>query len=305
MKKINRDAIIQSSILGSTIILMIRGLIDGKINQYVHPRFNLVLWISVIILGLFIISMLWDKRTGSHNTNYQRYVIYLFPLLLAVIFVPAVSGKSEVVLADNFFKGDKNIDKKMNDQRKEEGKKDEINNIDTGDENSMSRDTEYSNVDDYLQETQGQQNNPITPKIQDQKQETEISGVYHKNKADGYYVIEEDSFVNWFMAMYDHPDDFKGEKYQFLAQVFSMDDLQNNQFLAGRNFMVCCAADLVGYGLICNYENRKELKENQWIIVKATISTSDYQGSKVPILIDAFIDKTKAPKNEYIYYNTY
>jgi Predicted membrane protein len=250
--------------------------------------------------------MLWDKRRGSHNTNYQRYVIYFFPLLLAVIFIPSVSGKSEVVLADSFFSGYKNnIDKKVNNQSKEEKENGQISNTSSGNDQTEPKDIEYSNVDDYLQATQDQQENPVTPKVQEQKEETEISSAYHKSKVDGYYIIDENSFADWFMDLYDHPDDFTGEKYQFLAQVFSMDDIKANQFLAGRNFMVCCAADLVGYGLICNYDDRKELKENQWIIVKATISKCSYQGSTVPMLVDALIQKTKAPKNEYIYYNNY
>ncbi|MGB8452565.1 MAG: hypothetical protein WCD89_09540 [Anaerocolumna sp.] len=46
----------------------------------------------------------------------------------------------------------------------------------------------------------------------------------------GCYVIDDDTFANWFMDLYDHPDDFAGEKYQFLAQVYSMDDLKEDQF---------------------------------------------------------------------------
>ncbi|MGB8452566.1 MAG: hypothetical protein WCD89_09545 [Anaerocolumna sp.] len=54
---------------------------------------------------------------------------------------------------------------------------------------------------------------------------------------------------------------------------------------------------------MCESDMRSELKEDQWITVTATISKCIYEGSEVPLLKDAVIKKTKAPKDEYIYYN--
>ena len=69
--------------------------------------------------------------------------------------------------------------------------------------------------------------------------------------------------------------------------------------------MVCCAADLAGYGLICEYDNRSELKDNEWIIVTGTIKKGSYQGADIPILTEVKIEKAEAPKEEYIYYDYY
>ena len=291
MKKINRDAISQIIILGVTIFLILYGLVSKTMNKYVHPRFNIGLWLSVLVLLIFLISIMRDNTQGRHNSSYQRYLIYLLPLVVALLFKPVAISNTEMVLADRLS----SEDKKESKEREQMGQ-DEAN---------------YSNVDEYLRATNEQQENQDssgqqeTSKQQDGGKAADASDIYQAKEAGGYYIIGDDEFADWFMDLYEHTDDFIGEKYQFLAQVFTMDDLSENQFLAGRNFMVCCAADLVGYGLICESDIRKELQENQWIIVKATISECEYEENEVPMLVDTEIEATEAPKVEYIYYNSY
>lgn len=282
MRKPDFEKIIQFVILIITVILLIIGLISGKINKYVHPRFNIGLWISIIILVIFVVSIISDRRKAGHNISYQHYLVYLVPLVFAIAFQPAVISKTDVVLAD--------VSEASSDKQTE---------------TEPTGEAQYSSVDEYLQDTQNQQEVSVTPEGQEKTDKADASEPYKTTETDGYYVINDDVFADWFMDLYDHTEDFVGEKYQFLAQVFPMEGLKENQFLAGRDFMVCCAADLVGYGLICESDRKSELEENQWIIVKATIGEGEYEGSKVPKLINAEIEKTKAPKVEYIYYNSY
>lgn len=323
MRKTNHVTIIQSILLILTVVLIAYGLISGKINKYVHPRFNIGLWLSIIVLLIFIISMLMDKKKGRHNISYQHYLVYLMPLIFAIAFQPVASGNTDVVLADSITSSDNksitssDYNGSDSDNAAEQSyDQTDSSQTDTGYSDSAngqdsSGKTEYSNVEEYLQDTQdqqdvlNQQDAQVTPEEQKDSKVTDTSDVYQTNEIKGYYVIDDDIFADWFMDLYDHTDDFAGEKYQFLAQVFSMEDLKENQFLAGRNFMVCCAADLVGYGLICDSDIRSELQENQWIVVKATISKCEYEGTEVPLLIDAEIENAEAPKVEYIYYNSY
>ena len=310
MKKINLETIIQFIFLMMTIILLIFGLTSGKINKYIHPRFNFGLWLSIIILLLFVISLLLDRRPGRHNINYQHNLVYLVPIILVIIFQPNVNGKTDVVFANSATSA-KNVERENSNKKQstnETSNSEDTFNSDSGTEPETSTDNPYSNVDEYLQDTQIQQdtvNSENTPELQESNSVTDGSDAYQMNKVNGYYVIDDATFADWFMDLYDHLDDFVGEKYQFVAQVFPMEGLKENQFLAGRDFMVCCAADLAGYGLICDNDTGSELKENQWIIVSATISKCEYEDTEVPMLIDADIKKTKAPKVEYIYYNSY
>ncbi|HEX3021676.1 MAG TPA: hypothetical protein VHP81_04705, partial [Lachnospiraceae bacterium] len=114
---------------------------------------------------------------------------------------------------------------------------------------------------------------------------------------------KDDIFSDWFFDVHDNLDAFLGKRYQYLAQVFSIDGLEENQFLAGRSFMVCCAADLEGYGILCESDIRSEFKDEDWIMVTGTLDQYEYEGSMLPKLINITIEKAKAPEVEYIYYN--
>lgn len=327
MKKTNWETIIQTIVLVLAAILLGYGLISGKVNKYVHPRFNIGLWISIIVLLFFAVSILFDIKKGRHNINIKQYIVYLIPLIFAIAFPPIATGNTEMVLADSITSSNADINYSQSEtagdteqnNNQSGNSQDEQNqySVEEDDNQTSYNDTQYSNVDEYLQDTedtedtqdtQDTKENQDTQDNQESKdvnKKTDTSDVYHTNEANGSYVIDDDVFADWFMDLYDHLDDFVGERYQFLAQVYSMDDLKENQFLAGRNFMICCAADLVGYGLICDSDMRSELKENEWITVTATISKCEYDGSEVPMLKEAVITKAKAPKVEYIYYNNY
>lgn len=88
---------------------------------------------------------------------------------------------------------------------------------------------------------------------------------YSQYEVDGVLVINDDIFADWYGDVYDNLDDFIGKKCKYLAQLYSMEDFKANQFLAGRYFMVCCAADLVGYGIVCESDIRSELTDEEWI----------------------------------------
>jgi putative membrane protein len=312
-KKTNKETISQFIILVVTAILLLYGMISGKITQFVHPRFRIVLWISIFVLILFAFSVLLDRKKGRHNINLQQYIIYVIPLLLALVFPPISTGRADIVLADSIapansaenYNQSNNDDSTIQDtnQSNENTQSEEQDGSgyseEWDDSQTTSDNSEYSDVDEYLNATQETQDSV------DVKKESDASLAYNTNKVNGSYVIDDDVYADWIMDIYDHPDDFIGKKYQYVAQVFSMDGLEDNQFLAGRYFMVCCAADLVGYGVICDSDTRSKLKEDQWINVTGTISKCEYEGTEVPIMKDAVITDAEAPKDEYIYYNNY
>lgn len=354
MKKVNMESIVQSVILIITAILLAYGLRNGRINQYVHPRFNIGLLISILVLLLFVISIISDKKKSRHNINLKQYTLFIIPLICAIAFPPITTSKPSIVLADsmgvkNTGRNDIQIEKNnVNNQSYDQLENSQVIQEDEDSEESnnigaSSDETQYSSVDDYLQKTQNSQDtnnikdtnnindtndtndtqennntqenndtqeNMNTQDIQDnqeskdEKKKDAVTESYHIKKLNGSYIIKDDIFADWYLDLYNHLDNFVGERYQFLAQVYSMDGLKDNQFLVGRNFMICCAVDLMQYGIICESDRRSELKDNQWITVTATISKYNYEGSKVPVLKDVIIKKAKKPKVEYIYYNS-
>ena len=59
-------------------------------------------------------------------------------------------------------------------------------------------------------------------------------------------------------------------------------DTSETEFIPARLLMVCCAADLVPYGLVCRYDKISELENGTWLTVTGTLAVRDYRGSPEP-----------------------
>lgn len=277
MKRVNLEKLIQIIILSLTIYFIFVGLISRNINKYVNPKFNILLWISLIIFILFIISFLLDQRSSRHNINLSSSVIYLLPILAAILFQPGTSGREATdILYPNINQSEVNS---SNEENGLEVNLDELNNLNAGNSNPSNQ------IEQNTQEV------------------SNVSEKYNGKQEEGYYIIDDNIFSEWFMDVNYNMNEFVGKKYEYIAQVFTMEDLNENQFLAGRYFMTCCAADLTGYGIICESDSVEELKKEEFIRVKGTISKVKYNGIEVPVLVDTYIEKVKAPAQEYIYTN--
>lgn len=280
-RKKNTEAIIQFIILISMAILLIYAMVSGNVNYYIHPRFYIGIWFSIVILIMFALSLISKIEKARHNVNVRHYIIFAIPLVASVLF--PVTG----VVGNNMTMAGSNIASSANEDSYSDGE--------------MSPNYDYTNYpDEIANDSETLQNN--TQDTTENEVVEDVCQKYSSYEADGVMVITDDIFAAWYCDVYDYVDDFEGKKCQYLAQVYSMDDFKENQFLAGRYFMVCCAADLVGYGILCESDIRSELVDEQWITVTGTIAEYQYNGNSVPMLTDVTITKAEAPEDEYIYY---
>lgn len=294
----NIEAIVQILILIAIACLLIAVMISKKVNYYVHPRFYLGIWISIVVLILFAISLISKVKKARHNVNVRHYMIFAIPLVAALLFPATGVNSKDMTLANS------NITASNSDQKNINNETDIALMNDTTSETYTEEDIEdeESSSDDagVTASTQETQDTNST-----EEEASEISEKYAQYEVDGVMVINDDIFADWYCDVYDNLDDFKGKKCKYLAQVYSMEDFKENQFLAGRYFMVCCAADLVGYGITCESDIRSELMDEDWITVEGTIDEYEYNGYMVPLLTDVTITKAEAPEVTYIYYNNY
>lgn len=280
-------------------------LISGKITYYVHPRYLYGIWGAVVALLVFACSMMGELRRGRHNSNLKPYFLYLLPVVLAILF-PAVEGGNGNVAIAQSSKGAESLYGKNASDTTDSKTEDSAWNTDGA---STDGDAQGSNGDSA---SDVQDSEEITGDSADNSSgeaanadEKDRSLKYKNKTGDGAILISDEDFGCWYFELFDFLKDFKGKRYQYTAQVFHMEDLKANQFLAGRYVMTCCALDLMGYGIITESDKSSSFKENVWITVTGTIGESEYKGSKVPCLKDVVIKKTKAPKEEYVYYYYY
>jgi putative membrane protein len=84
-KNINLEALLRLIIIFGMAIIIFKALITGEIRNYVHPRINIYLWISIftlIIIGIFMLPSLFKPK---HATYIFPYLIILFPIITACI----------------------------------------------------------------------------------------------------------------------------------------------------------------------------------------------------------------------------
>ena len=66
--------------------------------------------------------------------------------------------------------------------------------------------------------------------------------------------------------------------------------------------MTCCAEDMTFLGFPCKYDGAGQLKNKQWVKVKATVHREywkDFEGEG-PVLHAISVEPCKAPKEEII-----
>lgn len=282
----NIDNICKIVILLALAGLLLYELISGKIYYYVHPRYLPGLWLSVAVLVIFAISLLMERKRGRHNSSVSQYGLYAVPIVLALLFPVIQGGNGNIAIAQSSIGRDINNNTNAGQELSEEEDSSTDAEVTEADTNDAEEEIDSFGNTEIVQ--------PAEPEDKSQK--------YAVKAENGAVLISDEEYAAWYYDLYDYLDDFKGKRYQFTAQVFPLEGLKENQFLAGRYIMTCCAVDLTGYGLISESDLAGGFKENEWLTVTGTIGEYEYNGMKVPYLTDIEVEKATAPKEEYVYY---
>ena len=265
--KMNIEVLFQLIILLGCASLLAIALISGNIKHYVHPRFTVYLWISVgalVIIGLFLLPNLFKPKHSIHLTP---YVILLIPMLTAFT-LPAKAVNNQTV--------------------------------------SFGNKTSQLDTSSPVETTQAKENavteQPITTKATTEPPlvTTVPSDITYLGNMQ---IISDDGYAKWYTEGYDNPKSYDGKNVQFKAKIFHFDGAVENEFVPGRLCMLCCAADASPCGFLCRSDEIKNFKENDWVIVTATIKVEDYKGETMPVLYASSLSATTPPEDEYIYFN--
>ncbi len=119
-------------------------------------------------------------------------------------------------------------------------------------------------------------------------------------KADVVKIPPEDYGI-WYIDCMDKPERYDGRVVEFTAMVLKAPEFPKNCFVPGRMAMTCCAADMSFLGYLCKSKDTGELKNRQWIDVKARIGYEEQEeyGGVGPVLYASSI-KPADPINEVV-----
>lgn len=119
-----------------------------------------------------------------------------------------------------------------------------------------------------------------------------------ENKEDkNTIVLNSDNYTRIFPNIMENPNEFKGKKIKTEGLVYKPKEINNNGFTIAREVMLCCVADVQIVGIMCEYDNSVDLKENEWISVEGAMDVKDNK----PVIKVKEVIKLEKPKNSYIY----
>ena len=110
--------------------------------------------------------------------------------------------------------------------------------------------------------------------------------------------------LNYTEAMFElnnFPKDYLGKKVTMDGFVFRSPGLTSNQLSLVRYVIMCCTADSLPYGMMCEGIKANSYPEGTWLSVEGTIQMSSYDDKDVPVIKITASEKIEAPKDPYVY----
>lgn len=112
--------------------------------------------------------------------------------------------------------------------------------------------------------------------------------------------ITSKNYTNILKAVHDNIDEYIGTKVNFTGYVYRVLDLKENQFILARDMLISSDFQSVIVGFLCECDNAKDFENGSWVEVTGQIYKGDYHGA-MPIVKVTAINKTNKPNDEYVY----
>ncbi|WP_163100394.1 TIGR03943 family putative permease subunit [Peribacillus alkalitolerans] len=261
---------------------------SGNLNKYINMKYSYLSYIAIFILAILTIvqGYYYMKSDGKHAHDchdgcdhdhehedrkpiYQRlgiYIIFIFPLISGFFF-PIATLDSNIVKAKGFsFKG-------------------------------METDDPYA-VRQYLR--------PDTSIYYGKEGYNEIMQEELKRYASKKAIdLQDGDYLKGMETLYNYPGEFMGDTVSFTGFTFKGDAISDRQLFVLRFGVIHCIADSGVFGMLVEFPEDMNLKDDEWISVRGKISSEYYQPFKstIPVLKVEEWAKVKQPEDPYVYRN--
>lgn len=116
----------------------------------------------------------------------------------------------------------------------------------------------------------------------------------------GVSSITSKNYTNVLKAVHENIDSYVGMKIHFTGYVYRVLDLQENQFVLARNMIISSDYQSVIVGFLCESEKAKNFENETWVEITGEITKGDYHGD-MPIIQITEIKKVDKPNEEFVY----
>ncbi|MCR5391347.1 MAG: GTPase [Lachnospiraceae bacterium] len=114
--------------------------------------------------------------------------------------------------------------------------------------------------------------------------------------------LDEVGFVVMCMDSLERYELYEGKNVHFTAQAHKMKDGGDLQFIAGRQIITCCAADLSFKGIICVYPKAYEIENKAWVEITGIIKVvfDKELDREIPVCRVLELKKSVPPNEEFV-----
>jgi putative membrane protein len=258
---------------------------SGNITKYINMKYSYLSISAIVIFAILtIVQAVTDYKSSEENScnpdtccNHDHhavqkpiykkvilYSIFIFPLISGFFF-PIATLDSNIVKTKGFaFKA-----------------------IDTSDDFAQTQylqpDTSiYYGKDGY-----------------DELMDKELKRYLSRDNIS----LKDDDFLQGMETIYNFPGEFMGKQIEFDGFAFKGEAVNKQQMFVLRFGVIHCIADSGVFGMLVEFPNEANFKDDEWLHVKGTLSTMYYQPfkSKIPVLHVEDWVTIVAPKDPYVY----
>ncbi len=120
-------------------------------------------------------------------------------------------------------------------------------------------------------------------------------------KSNGITELTNQNYATILQAVHDDVDSYVGQKIKFSGFVYRVCDLNQEQFVLGRNMIISSDFQSVVVGFLCHYKDAIKFRDSMWVELEGEITKGSYHGSDMPILEVNTIKEIEKPNDEYVY----
>ncbi len=97
------------------------------------------------------------------------------------------------------------------------------------------------------------------------------------------------------------PQDYIGKEIVMTGFVFRPPGVAANQFSLVRYVVMCCTADALPYGVLCELPDAAKYEEGTWLSIRGFLQRTTYEDKTVPAIKITFRKQVPEPKNPYVF----
>ena len=122
-----------------------------------------------------------------------------------------------------------------------------------------------------------------------------------KLRQDPLIEVTDRDYAEIMSELHFFSQDYIGKEIQMTGFLFKPQEATSSQFSLVRYVVMCCTADALPYGVLCELQDAAKYKEGTWLTIKGVIQKTKYEDKVVPSVRVISLQRIPEPKAPYVF----